>query len=152
DPASDFDGSGRCYVTGNGGPGSNTDVDGGATVLTSPAFDVAGMPEALVRYARWYDNTGSGTGANAGQETMEVHISNNNGSSWTLLETVGPTGGGSSGGWVQAEFRVADFVTPTATVRLRFTVSDDIGAVIEAGVDAVEIAEFECTPPPACPA
>lgn len=151
DPANDFDGSGRCYVTGNGGPGSNTDVDGGATILTSPAFDVSAAPEARVSYARWFDNTGSGTGANPGVETFLVQISNNNGSTWSTLETVGPAGPGSSGGWILAEHRIADYVTPTASVRVRFTAKDDIGAVIEAGVDRFEVAEYLCEPAPDCP-
>ncbi|MEQ8771031.1 MAG: choice-of-anchor B family protein [Phycisphaerales bacterium] len=146
DPADDADGSGICYVTGNGGPGSNTDVDA-TTVLTSPAFDVSAMPEAVVRYQRWYNNA---AGSNPGVETMEVEISNNNGASWSPLETVGPTGAAASGGWLDAEFRVADFVTPTANVRVRFTATDDIGSVVEAGVDDFEVFEYVCDPAPAC--
>ncbi|GJM19306.1 MAG: hypothetical protein DHS20C14_15190 [Phycisphaeraceae bacterium] len=150
DPADDADGSGLCYITGNGGPGSNTDVDGGNTILTSPAFDLSAMPDANVTYMRWYDNTGSGTGGNPGIETLEVQISDNNGGSWSPLETVGPNGGGASGGWVEATYRVADFVSTTSAVRVRFIASDDIGAVIEAGVDAFEVFEFVCNPAPMC--
>ncbi|MEZ6317461.1 MAG: choice-of-anchor B family protein [Phycisphaerales bacterium] len=151
DAPNDYDGSGQCYLTGNGGPGSNTDVDGGATILTSPTMDASGDPESMLTYARWYDNTGSGQGSNPGVETMEIAISNNNGSTWVALETVGPNDGESSGGWVEASFRIADYVTPTAQMRVRFTVSDDVGAVIEAAVDAVEISSLVCEPVALCP-
>ena len=150
DAPNDYDGSGACYMTGNGGAGSNTDVDGGATILTSPALDASGDPESVLTYARWYDNTGSGSGSNPGVETMEVAISGNNGSSWVALETVGPNDGESSGGWVEKSFRIADYVTASSQVRVRFTVSDDVGAVIEAAVDAVKVSALVCDPAPAC--
>ena len=148
DAPSDFDGSGQCYLTGNGGPGSNTDVDGGQTILTSPAFDVSASPEATVSYARWYDNTGSGTGAEPGADVFTVQISNNNGASWTNLEVVGPSTPESSGGWFEAEFRIADFVTPTANVRIRFIAEDAAGgSVIEAAVDAISVGGLTCEDP-----
>ncbi len=148
DAPSDFDGSGQCYMTGNGSAGSNTDVDGGDTILTSPAFDVSGNPDATISYARWYDNTGSGTGAAPGADVFTVQISNNNGASWTNLEVVGPTGAGSTGGWVEVELNIASFVTPTAQVRLRFIAEDaGSGSVIEAAVDAISVGGLTCTDP-----
>ena len=53
DPLSDYDGSGRCYLTGNG-PGY-LDVDGEA-ILISPAMDATGGV-GYVSYARWFSNT-----------------------------------------------------------------------------------------------
>jgi hypothetical protein len=145
DPATDFDGSGRCYVTGNGGPGSNTDVDNGSTILTSPVFDALTVDDATLTYARWYDNTGSGTGAAPGADTFKVFISNDNGASYIPLETVGPNTTQSSGGWFEVSFRIADVVTPTSQMRVQF-LADDLGSgsVIEAGVDAFRMTGVTC--------
>lgn len=148
DAPNDYDGSGRAYVTGNGGPGSNTDVDNGDTVLTSPAIDLSDVTEATISYARWYDNTGSGTGAAPGADTFKVLVSNNNGTTWTQVEVVGPSTPESSGGWFTSSFRVADFVAQSSQVRLRF-IADDLGAgsVIEAAVDAVQVVGVTCEDP-----
>ena len=145
DPASDFDGSAFCYITDNGA--DNSDVDGGSTTLTSPNFDVSESPEARISYARWYDNNEGGTAAEAFTETFVIEISGNGGGSWVNLETVGPTGSEVSGGWFEKSFRIADFVTPSSNVRVRFIASDDVGTVVEAGVDAVRVDGLICEDP-----
>lgn len=146
DPASDFDGSGLCYLT--GADDGNTDVDGGTTVLTSPAMDASAMPEAVLSYARWFSNTAGGS---PNEDVMVVEISGNNGASWVEVETVGPTGAESGGGWFTREVRVADYVTPSAQVRVRFSASDlGSGSVVEAGVDAVHMQEAGCAEPSGC--
>ena len=45
DPIGDSDGSGLCFVTGN--RDENSDVDGGPTTMTSPAFDWSGKQISL---------------------------------------------------------------------------------------------------------
>ncbi len=153
DAPNDADGSGACFVTGNGGPGSNTDVDGGQTILNSPLFDLSAAPEAVLSYSRWYDNTGSGSGAAPGADVFTVEISNNLGISWTTLEVVGPSTAESSGGWFDVSFRVADFVEPTNLVLVRFIAEDaGEGSVIEAAVDAVRVENFVCEDPATCAA
>ncbi len=153
DPPSDADGSGSCYLTGNGNPGSDTDVDGGQTILTSPAFDVAGENDATISYSRWYDNTGSGLGNAPGTDIFTVQISDDDGGTWTDLEIVGPSTPESSGGWFSVTYRIADFVTPTAQVRVRF-IAEDVGdgSVVEAAVDAVKVTGLVCQNPQTCAA
>ncbi len=137
DPATDFDGSGSCYVTQNGS--GDTDVDGGSVILTSPAMNAAGAVEAILSYARWYDNTGSGTGADPNNDLFVVEVSNNNGSTWVNLETVGPAVE-SSGGWYTRSFKLSSKVALTSTMKVRFNASDlNSGSVVEAGVDAVKL-------------
>jgi hypothetical protein len=139
DPPSDADGSGRCYLTGNAA--GDSDVDGGNTRLVSPVLDASGPGAPLVAYWRWYsNNTGSAT-----DDTFVVEISNNGGTSWSPLETVGVSNPEASGGWYEKSFRIADHIAPTATMRVRFTASDlGSGSIVEAGIDHVRILRATC--------
>lgn len=129
-----------CYVTGQGSVGGaigDNDVDGGTTTLTSPAFDCTGG-DAFLSYWRWYSND---QGAAPNADSMPVQISNNNGMTWTLLEDVSEN----AGAWVHKSWRVADFVTPTTQVRVRFQARDlGSGSIVEAGVDDVSVTTLEC--------
>ena len=61
------------------------------------------------------------------------------------METLGPVGADSSGGWIFHEFRVADFVTPTDQVRVRFIAADEgNGSIVECAVDDFRAFEIEC--------
>jgi hypothetical protein len=137
----------KCFTTAQGIPGGAAgaaDVDGGVTTLFSPVIDGSGA-ESRVGYSRWYSNA-AGTAPNA--DVFKVEISNNSGSTWIPLETVGPTGPECSGGWVAKEFRIADFLTPTAQMRLRF-IASDLGepSIIEAAVDEVWVSRLVCRNP-----
>ena len=149
DPAADAEetGSGFCFVTDNAnGVDNNTDVDGGSTTLTSPTMPAIGANNetAFLSYFRWYSND---FGASPNADVFEVEISNNGGASWVNLETVGPAGAGTGGGWIFVEHRIDEFVTPTNNMRVRFTASDlGAGSVVEAGVDAVKINLIGCEP------
>jgi hypothetical protein len=76
---------------------------------------------------------------------MVVEISNDGGQSWMNLETVGPGGDEVSGGWFERSFRIADALTPTSTMQIRFT-AEDIGnpSIVEGAVDAVRVTIFYC--------
>ncbi len=144
-PAFDADHSGQCFLT-QAGTG-DTDVDGGHTVLTSPTMDATAVTgEPYLSYSRWYNNQFG----LAVDDTLVISISNNNGTSWQVLETVGPTGGDSFGGWIAKRFRIADHLAPTNQMRLRFDVSDTgTDSLVEAAVDAVAIVSYSCAAP--CP-
>jgi hypothetical protein len=142
DPPSDGDGSGQCWLTDN--VAGNSDVDGGDTILTSPLLDasVSGNQIAVLSYMRWYSNN---TGGEPETDVFVVQISNNNGATWTNVETVGPSGTEVRGGWFSKTFRIADFVTPTNQMRVRFNASDAAGgSVVEAAIDAVKISRLSC--------
>ena len=135
-----------CWVT-DGVAGASVganDVDGGTTTLLSPAYDLSGVSDATISYWRWYSNDQGGA-PNADVFTIDITA---DGGTWINVETVGPAGEGTSGGWIYHEFVVSDFVTPSATVQLRF-VADDAGSgsIIEAAVDDLRIESFDCVDP-----
>ena len=76
---------------------------------------------------------------------MTVEVSNDDGSTWTLVESVGPTGGA----WAPASFVVSEHVPPTAKVRVRFTACDcPNDSITEAGIDDFLVERFTCPPCP----
>ncbi|MCA9302992.1 MAG: trypsin-like peptidase domain-containing protein [Phycisphaerales bacterium] len=125
DPATDFDGSGQCFVTGNT---SLEDVDGGPTVLTSPVYDLTGISEPVVEYARWFRT-------DDGNDFMTVEFSDDGGANWVFAES----GLENQSGWEEVGILVTDHVSVTSQFRVRFTVSDNPNdSVTEAAVDAVK--------------
>jgi len=144
DPATCFGGSGSCYLTGNR-PG-NSDVDHGATTLTSPVIDASGYDNVIVSYARWFSNN---TGASPETDTFDVEVSADGGTQWVELEIVGPTSsspiGDVSGGWVFVQYDLTGIVPATAGLRVRFTASDsNPQSLVEAAVDAFSVVGRRC--------
>ena len=134
DNPTDADGSGMCYVTGNG---NDEDVDGGSTTLTSPVMTYS--DGAILGYSRWYSNGANCNGADPNNDYFYVDISLNGGA-WTNLETVGPVAE-SSGGWYDVEHTLAG----SGTVEVRFICGDlNAGSVIEAAVDGISISRSFC--------
>ncbi|QDV08594.1 LVIVD repeat protein [Planctomycetes bacterium Poly30] len=134
-----------CWFTGQGGAGGglgDNDVDGGTTTLLTPVIDMASLDAPIVSYFRWYSNDQGGA-PNA--DVFRVEISNNGGSSWTLVEQVGPSGAGTSGGWIEHSFEVSSLVTPTSQMRMRFIASDlGTGSIVEAAIDDFKVTDIAC--------
>lgn len=141
----------NCYFTGQGTIGGTlgeADVDGGYTTLVTPVINLAGVERADISYWRWYSNN---TGGSPNADIFVVDITNN-GSTWVRVETVGPTGLQTQGGWFFHTFNAADFVALTSTVQVRFIAEDaGAGSLIEAAVDDFKVIVPTCVPPPTCP-
>jgi subtilisin family serine protease len=132
DPTTDFDGSGKCYLTGN--RAGNSDVDGGPTQLISPTFDLTGLHNVHVSYARWFSNDDNDA------DRLLIEVSSNNGSSWTTLESIGGTTG-----WVLADFELDGVVTLNNAFKIRFSATDNPNnSVTEAALDRFQITAYDC--------
>jgi hypothetical protein len=141
DNPNDADGSGVCYLTGNG---VDEDLDGGSTTLTSPVISCTSG--STLSYWRWFANN---CGSNANSDTMEIDISYDSGASWSNLETVGPVNE-AGGGWFNPSFVLAD--VPNGSIVLRFIANDlDPGSVVEAAVDGIKVERPICQDSPECP-
>jgi hypothetical protein len=126
----------QCMVTGNGGGAAgNDDVDNGFTTLISPSFDLSGVGPATISYARWFANL---TNPDDG---FAIAISNDDGQSWTPLETVALT----QNSWTRPSFEIG--VPQTAKMRLRFTASDlGSASLVEAAIDDLEVRIYDSAP------
>ncbi len=137
DPGSDADGSGSAWVTGNT---ANEDVDGGPVFLLSDIYDVTAIDEPEVSVAIWHETN------DPSNDLLTIQISDNAGATWTTVESVSSTAG-----WEQRSFRVTDYVSASAQVRVRFSsVDSPNNSVTESAVDAFSIGAFFCDD--ACPA
>lgn len=150
DPSSDADGSGQCFLTENDPLDENSDVDDGFVTLTSPVMDASGGGYVLT-YWRWFSND-AGDGPNTDTFTVEI----NDDSGWQVLEVVGPSGPGTSGGWINVEFNLDDIggFTQNDQFQVRFTAEDvDPQSIVEAAVDGVGLSREFCDDPKVeCPA
>ena len=125
-----------CFITENGevgGSAGQADVDGGSTSLVSPMLDVAGT-DGIISYARWFFDSQN-------TDSLKTYISNNNGSSWTLVEQTGGTGSA----WETVQFTIGSFIEPTDQVRIAFTTEDaDPPSIVEAGIDNFQLEIITC--------
>ncbi|MDX2149076.1 MAG: hypothetical protein SFZ23_16315 [Planctomycetota bacterium] len=135
----------NCFFTGQGTVGGavgEQDVDNGTTTLTTPVLDATGGDGAILSYWRWYSNTAGGA---PNEDSMVVDVSNDNGSTWTRLETVGPNTQ-NTGGWIFATFNLGTVLPLTNQMRVRFIASDlGSGSIVEAAIDDLRLESFDCT-------
>lgn len=125
-----------CMTTENEPPGAGPttgDVDGGPTRLVSPEFDFDGA-DGVVSYDRWVRSI-LGTG-----DLLVVEVSGG-ADVWTEVEVIGDFGPF----WTNSSFVVSEFINPTATTRVRFSISDTPNdSITEAAIDNVHVVRVGC--------
>ncbi len=126
------------FVTENGPPyGSPDDVDGGPTILMTPVFD-AEANDARVRFSYWFYCYGTV------DDELDVSISGDGGATWTLVQSIAQN----TGVWREATFTVGSFMTPTSTMRMRFSVIDrPENSITEAAIDEFRVELLFCGTP-----
>jgi hypothetical protein len=140
DPPTDYDGSGSCYLTCN--EDGDSDVDGGATRLFTPALDVGDAEGAVATYALWYTNH---AGNNPNQDVFEIYARGATGG-WVPVDVVGPRTP-TPVGWHERSLAIGDQIDWTSGFALMFRAVDDAPwSIVEAGLDAFSLMRLECDP------
>jgi choice-of-anchor B domain-containing protein len=119
------------YVTGNTGTtSSDDDIDNGATTLSSPVFDLTGYSTPYLDYTRWFYNGG---GSGVPNDSLNIYVTN--GTQTQLVEyVIASTPNNST--WVHKSFKIADYITPTATMKVIVKAGDtNPGHIVEGGFD-----------------
>lgn len=141
DPTSDYDHSGRCWLTGNQ-PG-NSDVDGGPTVLTSPVLNLLSGINPTISFARWISCD------DGPDDRIICEASANNGVTWSQVEIASSTGD-----WRKKSYSLNSAIPSTAHVRIRFVISDNPNnSITEAAIDdfMIKYESLSDQPPPPVP-
>jgi hypothetical protein len=123
-------GAGKCFMTKNLAVAS--DVDGDETRLATPSFNLAGYPDARLRYALWYDNDDI-PGSN---DVFRVDGSVDGGATWTTIDQVSTVAQ-----WQTRSVRLGQYFTNFSNnMRLRFVASDLAPAhTVEAAIDNIVV-------------
>jgi len=116
----------QCAVTGNlGGSIGNDDVDGGATRLLSPVYDLSAMASPHVFYYRTY-------AVNGNQDAWQTHVTTDGGASWTLIDSTVDH----EPAWRAIDVDLSPLALGASAVQFRFTCEDpDPGQVVEGALD-----------------
>ncbi|HNO79114.1 MAG TPA: hypothetical protein PKN33_13760 [Phycisphaerae bacterium] len=142
DPDSDYDGSGQCYLTENDPFDSNSDVDAGTTILTSPVFDM--NTGGVISYAYWID---SGPGSFDEDYLLTEIATDPAGTNWTpvRVHTIAQPI------WKTDAILIGTEVPASSTVRIRFSASDlSVGTIVECAIDAVRVETYTCDNSASC--
>ncbi len=127
----------HCFITGNypAVQPQIDDIDSGTTTLYSPIYDVSLLKSPYIRYAYYFTNN---SGSNPGIAEWNTYISINDGEWEQLHRSISSTDG-----WTQFGIPLHIFHEQPLTVRLKFVGADNIGAIVEAGVDDIEIFDYQ---------
>ena len=146
-PQTDCDESASfCWVTENTSGGGG-DVDGGSTRLTSPRIDATGVQD--ISYCWWYRNIGGG--GNVEDDIWVVLVSDDDGSTWSVLQQTDTTGPDVEGNWQTSTLSLLDIpgFEINDMFRIQFVASDlNETSRVEAAVDNIRMIALDCEAPP----
>jgi hypothetical protein len=127
----------KCFITGKSqATGACNDVDGGPTILTSPAYDLSGTEAAEVNFQTFYLVTPTG---NTG-DPLVAKVSNDGGASWVTIASFTTTGS-----WTTRNYNIADYVALTSNMMFRFEAADTSSDnTLVCGIDNFSITTISC--------
>ena len=137
-PGTDSDGDcgTTAYVTGNSSttPGAD-DVDGGFTLLRSPAMDLSTMTHPMISYDIWWSSTG---GSTPSDDEMMVILTN--GTDSLILDAFDPSS--TMNTWMSRSHYLGSQIPLTSTMQLVVYIMDQgDGHIVEGGFDHFRISE-----------
>ena len=139
----------NAWITQNGSAGGGataSDVDGGTTRLTSPAFDLSNASSAMLNYAAWYFCTDAPPAGSTPAEVdpLVVEASSDGGATWMAIDTIStfPT----PNGWTRRSVSLLPALPAlTSSVRIRFSISDaPDNSITEAAIDELSFFVTTC--------
>lgn len=125
----------NAYVTGLG----SDNVFEGSTTLISPVFDLTSYTNPFIGFHHFYFNFWGGSAPN---DTLEVLLSNGM-ETVTLFKDYYNNPNSDMEMWLQHEFQVNNFITPTVNMQLIVTIEDQTATpnITEAAIDRFIITE-----------
>ncbi len=129
--------SNMAYITGNTGvTASDEDVDNGATVLTSPVFDLTTYTNPYLDFSYWFYNAG-GTGTP--NDSLRIYLNNGTITSQLFFANYATPNNSS---WVHQSLHINTVIAPTAAMKVIVRTADAApGHIVEAGFDKFLISE-----------
>jgi len=126
----------QCYMT-----GLLADVDGGITSLISPEFDLQAWSDPIASFWLYFRRDG----LSQGTDQCRVEVSNDGGTNWIEMERIKKVPLEQEASWAYKSYRLADWVAPTAQVRLRIRVQDEnLDSIIKGMVDDFRLWQPAC--------
>lgn len=119
----------QCYVTANGGTlVGERDVDNGSTTLISPIFDVATYINPHIKFDFWFFN--EDLGGSTPNDTLRVRLTDGTQTVTAMNISM------SNSGWFTRQIRIADYITPSSTMKVEFYIEDQpAGDIVEGAID-----------------
>ena len=136
------------FVTQNGepgDPGGEADVDGGATSLVSPLYDLTSLQQPVLVFYQWF--TTSDESPLSG-DFFTVWGSDDGGERWVQLAL----SRANAPRWERVEIDLGYFLVATDRIRFRFVAADGgTPSLVEAGLDDLQIHDGSADGPPRTP-
>ena len=120
-----------CFVTGNGGGDMFfDDVDGGATILTSPIMDLSGYNNPWLVFESWFLTT-SANGQAGFRDSLAIYIDNGTERKlvWHVKDDLFPL-------WQQDTIKISSHIALTSTMQVIISCNDkNFDQAVEGGID-----------------